>query len=92
VALFNAGYDTDLPSYVDTKHLPEICDELGLPLHMTAGESVIIAKSKPYIVGIVQDRTGKRPLGHYIFTDKPEETLKGIKSEDIFAVIEIPKK
>lgn len=91
VALFQAGYDTDLPAWISSEHLPEICAELGLNLLTDKGGEVSLLDGEPYIIGYETGRDPKQPIGHYVFTIQISEIFKHIDQKDIFAIIEIPQ-
>jgi len=92
-ALHQAGYDIDLPNWVHIDDVPIVCGELGLKYSTGKGEKVNIKKSKPCIVGHVVQRRGgeEKNIGHWRFTDKPEELIPKIPSGDIFAIVTFPE-
>lgn len=91
VALFQAGFDTDIPSWVDTSEVPKICQELGLSLHMGLG-TLELHSDQPCIVGTITKRDGENKIGHWVYINNPKEELKKTEPQDIFAIIEIPKR
>lgn len=92
-ALHSAGYNVDLPPWVHIEDVPIVCEALGLKYHKGKGKRVLIRKSSPCIIGhtVQRESEGRRKIGHWTFTGKPEETFQKIPAEDIFSIITFPE-
>jgi len=93
-ALFQAGIFTDIPPWVDKKHVPEICAELGLKLHaLDGGGEVRVPREGKYIVLEVVDASRKPPIAHYSLTENIGEAITRIGQEghEIIQIIELPQ-
>ncbi len=91
-ALEMAGYDVELPSWVHVDDVPIICEELGLEYLIGQGKTFTLPREQPLIIGhtVQQGKNqGEKRMGHWTYTEKPENTLREIESKDIFALIPI---
>ena len=91
-ALEMAGYNVELPSWVHIDDVPIVCEELGLKYLAGQGKTAVLPREQSLIIGHTvqqgKDESEKK-IGHWTYTEKPENTLREIKSKDIFALIPI---
>lgn len=87
VALFHAGIDTNLPRWVGTEHLQEICEKLEVDLY-GPGSNHDYKNEGNYVVGYIQRREDGTEFGHFKHTKNLSNLLEEVDTKDIFAIID----
>lgn len=86
-ALDEAGVYTNLPRWIDSQFIADICAELHLTLHNKG--KVWLQNGKKYIVGYIMRGDDGVEIGHFEFTRRIGDVLKKIDEKDLLGVIEV---
>lgn len=85
-ALDLAGIYTNLPRWIDSQQISEICRELHLTL---LRGRLRLRNGKKYIVGYLMRRDDGVEIGHFEFTQHIGDVLKRVDEKDLLGVIEV---
>lgn len=86
-ALDEAGIFTNLPRWIDSDKIAEICQELRLTL---LRGNVTLTNGKRYIIGYVMTRESDGiKIGHFEYTENVGDVLQKIGENDLIGAIEV---